>query len=218
MRSPVGRTDPAGDPNRDFYLHLGMIHGSHGMIMGTIRAADIEDSELTNGISTPDGNDYTITKCEGSTTVGSTDAIRCTFRGSKGRVLQGYMRATATPYGHPGLLIHLSTDQRAARFALPGSRSMAVGSATAEQTDPADVTPDVAQFLVGQAILTQHDHEWDGSPDPKSTCAVRDGGRHLVCDVSGTPQRGKGDGRWYGTLQQGSDDRVQYLFTKLPSA
>lgn len=215
-RSPIGRTSSSADRNTDFYQHAGMFHDDNGMAMGTITGAMVQNSELAGGLSTPDGTEYALDSCSGSTRIGTKDAVRCTMSGAGGKTLHVYMRATPTPFGHPGLLMHFTADEQAAQFAMPGSRAMAVGSASGTSSDPSGVTPDEAAWMLGQAILTQHDHEWDGSPDPRSTCQIRDGGVHVVCSATGTPEGGKADGLWYGTYQPSDSGRVQYLFTTLP--
>lgn len=201
------------DANGDFYSIMGMFHDDHGMAMGTITADMVKRGEVAAGFTDSAGHQYTLKSCTGSTTPGRIDAVTCTFTSDSAAPMYAYGRATRTAYGHPGLILHYTHDKAAGRFKLPGG-DLPVGSATARTKDPSTVTRAQAQKLAGQAILTQHDHEWDGSATPQARCQVRDHGAHLACDVTGTPAGGKGDGRWYGTAKTSSDGRVVYLFTR----
>lgn len=217
-----------GDPGRpegrdegrdeDYYQIAGMFHDDNGMVMGRdpITASQLENSELAGGQTDLQGNEYSLAGCEGSTKISVLRAITCTMTSPTAPRLYVYVRATQTAYGHPGLIFHFTKDQSAAPFKLPGG-DLAVGGAMGTSKRLADVTPDEAVGMVNNAVLSQHDHEWDGSPDPSSTCEVRDGGAHLMCSVTGTPEHGAGDGIWYGTYKPNDDERVQYLFTRLPA-
>lgn len=213
-----------GDPGRpegrddDFYQIAGMFHDDDGMVMGRdpITASQLENSELAGGQTDLQGNEYSLAGCEGSTKISVLRAVTCTMTSPTAPRLYVYVRATQTAYGHPGLIFHFTKDQSDGPFKLPGG-DLAVGGAMGTSKRLADVTPDEAVGMIDNAVLTQHDHEWDGSPDPTSTCEVRDGGAHLMCSVTGTPEHGAGDGIWYGTYRPNNDERVQYLFTRLPA-
>lgn len=214
-----GTVVTAPDATRDggvFYQGMDMLHTEDGMIMGTVTAAMIEDSEVAGGITGPDGTDYMLDSCTGRARVGTKDAVRCTLTSENGRELHAYIRATSTAYGQTGLLLRYAPTAKEATFALPGSRAMAVGSARADSHSPSQVDAAEAEGLIKEAVLTQYMHEGDDSPLPKATCEVRDGGEHLMCRVTGSPKGGKGDGTWYGTHQPGGDARVLYVFSRLP--
>lgn len=210
-----GATDAHDD---DFWQVAGMFHDDNGMVMGRdpITASQIENSDLAGGQTDSLGNEYSLAGCEGSTKISTKNAVTCTMTSPTAPRLYVYIRATFTAYGHPGLIYHFTKDEASAVFKLPGG-DLAVGSSMGTSTSLDAVTPEEAAGLVSQAVLTQHDHEWDGSPDPVTTCEVRDGGKHLMCSVTGSPAGGAGDGTWYGTYKPNDDDRVQYLFTRLPA-
>ena len=65
------------------------------------------------------------------------------------------------------------------------------------------------------AVMMADSPEGPLSEELDARCELRDGGRHALCEIVGTPDGG-GDGSWYGTLQPGYGNYV-VLATKLPA-
>ena len=61
----------------------------------------------------------------------------------------------------------------------------------------------------------QWPEKWGPDTGTDPVAERRDGGRHALCEIVGTPD-GAGDGSWYGTLQPGYGNYV-VLASKLPA-
>ena len=80
---------------------------------------------------------------------------------------------------------------------------------------PSEVTLEEVGGAMVTAVMMADSPEGPLSEELDARCELRDGGRHALCEIVGTPGSG-GDGSWYGTLQPGYGNYV-VLATKLPA-
>lgn len=80
---------------------------------------------------------------------------------------------------------------------------------------PSEVTLEEVEGAMVTAVMMADSPEGPLPEELDARCELRDGGRHALCEVVGTPDGG-GDGSWYGTLQPGYGNYV-VLATKLPA-
>lgn len=79
---------------------------------------------------------------------------------------------------------------------------------------PSEVTLEEVEGAMVTAVMMADSPEGPLPEELDARCELRDGGRHALCEIVGTP--GGGDGSWYGTLQPGYGNYV-VLATKLPA-
>lgn len=80
---------------------------------------------------------------------------------------------------------------------------------------PSEVTLEEIEGAMVTAVMMADSPEGPLPEELDVRCELRDGGRHALCEIVGTPDGG-GDGSWYGTLQPGYGNYV-VLATKLPA-
>ncbi|MEY8654174.1 hypothetical protein [Brachybacterium paraconglomeratum] len=80
---------------------------------------------------------------------------------------------------------------------------------------PSEVTLEEIEGAMVTAVMMADSPEGPLPEELDARCELRDGGRHALCEIVGTPDGG-GDGSWYGTLQPGYGNYV-VLATKLPA-
>lgn len=80
---------------------------------------------------------------------------------------------------------------------------------------PSEVTLEEVEGAMVTAVMMADSPEGPLPEELGARCELRDGGRHALCEIVGTPDGG-GDGSWYGTLQPGYGNYV-VLATKLPA-
>ncbi|MGP5056827.1 hypothetical protein ACTXJ3_17325 [Brachybacterium paraconglomeratum] len=80
---------------------------------------------------------------------------------------------------------------------------------------PSEVTLEEVEGAMVTAVMMADSPEGPLPEELDARCELRDGGRHALCEIVGTPDGG-GDGSWYGTLQPGYGTYV-VLATKLPA-
>lgn len=80
---------------------------------------------------------------------------------------------------------------------------------------PSEVTLEEVEGAMVTAVMMADSPEGPLPEELDARCELRDGGRHALCEIVGTPDGG-GDGSWYGTLQPGYGNYV-VLATKLPA-
>ena len=80
---------------------------------------------------------------------------------------------------------------------------------------PSEVTLEEIEGAMVTAVMMADSPEGPLPEELGARCELRDGGRHALCEIIGTPDGG-GDGSWYGTLQPGYGNYV-VLATKLPA-
>lgn len=80
---------------------------------------------------------------------------------------------------------------------------------------PSEVTREEVEGAMVTAVMMADSPEGPLPEELGARCELRDGGRHALCEIVGTPDGG-GDGSWYGTLQPGYGNYV-VLATKLPA-
>lgn len=112
-------------------------------------------------------------------------------------------------FGATSLLVEVGvTDGLAVAEAPQG-----VGSLSAAL--PSEVTLEEVEGAMVTAVMMADRPEGPLPEELDARCELRDGGRHALCEIVGTPDGG-GDGSWYGTLQPGYGNYV-VLATKLPA-
>lgn len=80
---------------------------------------------------------------------------------------------------------------------------------------PSEVALEEVEGAMVTAVMMADSPDGPLSEELDARCELRDGGRHALCEIVGTPDGG-GDGSWYGTLQPGYGNYV-VLATKLPA-
>ncbi len=80
---------------------------------------------------------------------------------------------------------------------------------------PSEVALEEVEGAMVTAVMMADSPEGPLPEELGARCELRDGGRHALCEIVGTPDGG-GDGSWYGTLQPGYGNYV-VLATKLPA-
>ena len=80
---------------------------------------------------------------------------------------------------------------------------------------PSEVTLEEIEGAMVTAVMMADSPEGPLPEELDVRCELRDGGRHALCEIVGTPDGG-GDGSWYGTLQPGYGNYV-VLASKLPA-
>lgn len=80
---------------------------------------------------------------------------------------------------------------------------------------PSEVTLEEVEGAMVTAVMMADSPEGPLPEELGARFELRDGGRHALCEIVGTPDGG-GDGSWYGTLQPGYGNYV-VLATKLPA-
>lgn len=80
---------------------------------------------------------------------------------------------------------------------------------------PSEVALEEVEGAMVTAVMMADSPEGPLPEELDARCELRDGGRHALCEIVGTPDGG-GDGSWYGTLQPGYGNYV-VLATKLPA-
>lgn len=177
----------------------------------TLTSRQVEQTEVIGGF-VEDDQGYTPA-CTGTADTGGSMAT-CTLTGDSGGSHTSEVALVRTAFGHTQILVHVD-GEGSGPLTAPVDTPIVLGAS--EEHHPGNVTADAARDTVIQAVMLAEAPDGDIPGGVDATCQVLDGGDHLVCDVTGTPDGG-GDGTWYGTVQPGGDTRTTYLFGLLPES
>lgn len=182
------------------YLVVQNLYGEHRGAT-SLEASDIAGQEFfaSSGAS-----------CEGAATLAG-DTADCVLP-DDGRGMgeqTAVVHLVPAAFGATSLLVEVGvTDGLAVAEAPQG-----VGSLSAAL--PSEVTLEEVEGAMVTAVMMADSPEGPLPEELDARCELRDGGRHALCEIVGTPDGG-GDGSWYGTLQPGYGNYV-VLATKLPA-
>lgn len=148
--------------------------------------------------------------CEGAATLAG-DTADCVLpddgRGMGEQIAVVHLVPAA--FGATSLLVEVGvTDGLAVAEAPQG-----IGGLSAAM--PSEVTLEEVEGAMVTAVMMADSPDGPLPEELGARCELRDGGRHALCEIVGTPDGG-GDGSWYGTLQPGYGNYV-VLATKLPA-
>lgn len=148
--------------------------------------------------------------CEGAATLAG-DTADCVLPGD-GRGMgeqTAVVHLVPAAFGATSLLVEVGvTDGLAVAEAPQG-----IGGLSAAM--PSEVTLEEVEGAMVTAVMMADSPEGPLPEELDARCELRDGGRHALCEIVGTPDGG-GNGSWYGTLQPGYGNYV-VLATKLPA-
>ncbi|WP_341853874.1 hypothetical protein [Brachybacterium sp. GPGPB12] len=148
--------------------------------------------------------------CEGAATLAG-DTADCVLPGD-GRGMgeqTAVVHLVPAALGATSLLVEVGvTDGLAVAEAPQG-----IGGLSAAM--PSEVTLEEVEGAMVTAVMMADSPEGPLPEELDARCEPRDGGRHALCEIVGTPDGG-GDGGWYGTLQPGYGNYV-VIATKSPA-
>lgn len=182
------------------YLVVQNLYGEHGGAT-SMEASDIAGQEFfaSSGAT-----------CEGAATLAG-DTADCVLPGD-GRGMgeqTAVVHLVPAAFGATSLLVEVGvTDGLAVAEAPQG-----IGGLSAAM--PSEVTLEEVEGAMVTAVMMADSPEGPLPEELDARCELRDGGRHALCEIVGTPDGG-GDGSWYGTLQPGYGNYV-VIATKLPA-
>lgn len=175
-------------------------------LYGEQRGATVMEASEVEGIEFFGG---TGTSCEGTATLAG-DTVDCIMPedGQGDGATTAVVHLVPSAFGATSLFIEVGvTDGLDIAQAPQG-----IGALAAEE--PGAITREDAEGAVLTAVMMADSPEGPLPEGLEVRCDLLDGGVHMLCDVTGTPDGG-GDGSWYGTVQPGYRWDV-VLATQLP--
>ncbi len=182
------------------YLVVQNLYGEHRGAT-SLEASDIAGQEFfaSSGAS-----------CEGAATLAG-DTADCVLP-DDGRGMgeqTAVVHLVPAAFGATSLLVEVGvTDGLAVAEAPQGTGGLSAAV-------PSEVTLEEIEGAMVTAVMMADSPEGPLPEELDVRCELRDGGRHALCEIVGTPDGG-GDGSWYGTLQPGYGNYV-VLASKLPA-
>ena len=182
------------------YLVVQNLYGEHRGAT-SLEASDIAGQEFfaSSGAS-----------CEGAATLAG-DTADCVLP-DDGRGMgeqTAVVHLVPAAFGATSLLVEVGvTDGLAVAEAPQGTGGLSAAV-------PSEVALEEIEGAMVTAVMMADSPEGPLPEELDVRCELRDGGRHALCEIVGTPDGG-GDGSWYGTLQPGYGNYV-VLASKLPA-
>lgn len=196
----AGTYSAEGLPLGGGYLVVQNLYGEHRGAT-SLEASDIAGQEFfaSSGAS-----------CEGAATLAG-DTADCVLP-DDGRGMgeqTAVVHLVPAAFGATSLLVEVGvTDGLAVAEAPQGAGGLSAAV-------PSEVTLEEIEGAMVTAVMMADSPEGPLPEELGARCELRDGGRHALCEIVGTPDGG-GDGSWYGTLQPGYGNYV-VLASKLPA-